>query len=388
MKIVRIIFFTLLALSLIVCAGIFIFFKTFNTDQYLPQITQKASFALGRPVSITGVGLGFSLRGITLDAGPVTIADDPDFTTQPFIKVDRIRISLDLRPLILRREIHITDILLQSPQIHFIRSQEGNFNCSSVFASIAKQSFNSRLSRQTKSEPRNDTNLTMNEAIGPFDTNLIALGFIASPSSSVIASEAKQSLIKSITIQDAAISFIDQSQDMPLDIWLSNINASLNFSEASGNIIITDGVIKDFNIIKIILSHTLGVFGMDGSINKLGAQDTVIEKAEAEFSLHDKTVFIDNFLVKTNIFEFTAKGPVDQGLNIDMQTMLYLNGDISAALVNRLDGLKYLMDDSKRIAIDASLKGVIPHLQYKPNKDFRKKGKKTINALFRQLLGV
>ena len=376
MKIVRTILFTLLALSLIVWAGIFIFFKTFDIDQYLQQITKKASLVLGRPVSITGVGLGFSLRGITLDAGPVTIADDPDFTTQPFIKVDRVRVSLDLRALILRREIHITDILLQSPRIHFIRSQEGNFNCSSVFASTAKQSFNFKeIASSLKSTPRNDT-------------NLIALGVIASPSSSVIASEAKQSLIKSITIQDAAISFIDQSQDMPLDIWLSNINASLNFSEASGNIIITDGVIKDFNIIKIILSHTLGVFGMDGSINKLGAQDTVIEKAEAEFSLHDKTVFIDNFLVKTNIFEFTAKGPVDQGLNIDMQTMLYLNGDISAALVNRLDGLKYLMDDSKRIAIDASLKGVIPHLQYKPNKDFRKKGKKTINALFRQLLGA
>ena len=164
MKIVRIIFFTLLALSLIVCAGIFIFFKTFNTDQYLPQITQKASFALGRPVSITGVGLGFSLRGITLDAGPVTIADDPDFTTQPFIKVDRVRVSLDLRALILRREIHITDILLQSPRIHFIRSQEGNFNCSSVFAGTAKQSFNFKeIASSLKSTPRNDVLRTISK---------------------------------------------------------------------------------------------------------------------------------------------------------------------------------------------------------------------------------
>ena len=381
MKTIRIIFFTLLALSLIVWAGIFIFFKTFDTDQYLQQITKKASLVLGRPVSITGVSLGFSLRGITLDAGPVIIADDPDFTTQPFIKVDRVRISLDLRALIFRREIHITDVLLQSPQIHFIRSQEGNFNCSSVFASTAKQSFDFKQIAASPSAPRKDT-------IDNRGQRPIILGVIASPSSSVIASEAKQSLIKSITIQDAAISFIDQSQDMPLDIWLSDIDASLDFSEGSGKMIITDGVIKNFNIIKIILSHTLGVFGMDGSMNKLGTEDTVIERAEVGFSLHDKAVFIDNFLIKTNIFEFTAKGLVDQGLNMDMQTVLYLNGDISAALVNRLDGLKYLMDDSKRIAIDASLEGVIPHLQYKLNKDFRKKGKKTINALFRQLLGV
>ena len=95
---------------------------------------------------------------------------------------------------------------------------------------------------------------------------------------------------------------------------------------------------------------------MGGNIDKLGAQDTAIEKAEAEFSLHDKVVFIDHLLIKTNILELTAKGSVDQGFNMDMQTMLHLNGDVSAALVNEFEGLKYLMDDSKRIAIDASLK--------------------------------
>ena len=73
---------------------------------------------------------------------------------------------------------------------------------------------------------------------------------------------------------------------------------------------------------------------------------------------------------------------------MDMQTMLHLNGDISAALVNELDGLKYLMDDSKRIAIDASLKGVIPHLKYKPNKDFRKKSKKVLIEEGGNILGV
>ena len=132
MKIIRIILFCLLGLSLIACSGIFIFFQTFDTDQYLPQITNKVSLALGRPVSIGHVGLGISARGITLDAGPVTIADDSGFTTQSFVRIDRVRISLDLRSLILHREIHITDLILQSPQIHFIRSQEGNINVRSI----------------------------------------------------------------------------------------------------------------------------------------------------------------------------------------------------------------------------------------------------------------
>ena len=134
----------------------------------------------------------------------------------------------------------------------------------------------------------------------------------------------------------------------------------------------------------------LGVFGGYDHLkrNKLGAQDIAIEKAEAKFSLHDKIFFIDDFLIKTNIFELTAKGSVDQGLNMDMQTMLHLNRDVSAALVNEFEGLKYLMDDSKRIAIDAGLKGVIPHLKYKPNKDFRKKSKKVLMEEGGNILGV
>jgi hypothetical protein len=152
--------------------------------------------------------------------------------------------------------------------------------------------------------------------------------------------------------------------------------------------IITNGVIKDFSIVKTVLSHIPVSFGgLDSYADKLSA-DTVIEKADTKFSLHDNTFFIDDSSIKTNIFELTAKGSVDQGLDTDMQTTLHLNNDISAALVNQFDGLKFLCDDSKRITVEGDLKGVIPHLKYKPNKDFKKKGKKAIRAMFGQLFGA
>jgi len=409
MKIIKFTFISLLALILIISTAIFIFLQIFDTDQYLPQLNKKASLILGRPVSVGHLGLGLSRQGITLDAGPVAIADDPDFTSQPFVKIDMVHISLDLRALILKQKIHITNVLLQSPRIHFIRSVQGNFNVrsfvqasqtsqvSGVIASEAKQSFEKGISSSSDNAPQKEN--------------------------------IKQAFpdINSIRLQDASVSFIDQSQDMPLDIWLTNINASLkDFSlskpfqftfaasrlifksispqkadnpifknisgdvqlnmpqlqvgppgdfKANGNIIIADGVIKNFNVIDMALSHAMGGFGV---ISKLGAEDTAIDKLEAKFSYHDKTVFIDDFLIKTNIFEFTAKGTVDEGLSMDMQTMLHLNVDVSDALVNQFEGLKILCDDSKRIAIDASLKGLIPHLKYKPNKDFRKKSQKAL----------
>ncbi len=417
MKIIKIIFFSLLALSLIVCASVFIFFETFDTDQYLSQITKKVSLALGRQVSIGGVGLGFSEQGITLDAWPLTIADDRAFTTQPFIKVDRVRVSLDVRSLILQREIHITDILLQSPQIHFIRSQEGNFNARSI---LQEGQFVYRHPDPSVilSAAKDLNKINSLKDSSPLGLRMTKEVLHNSPFKEYAVFSAIN--IKSIKIQDASISFIDQSQGMPLDIWLLNINASLNdfslsfnasplvfkgisqgdpdspifkniagvvqlnMGHPQGDIIITGGVIKNFNIIKTLVetqnfaSLPMGFGNMEGFIDKLGAEDTVIEKAEAKFSFHDKTVFIDDSLIKTNIFELKAQGSVDQGLNMDMQTMLRLNEDVSAALVNELEGLKFLCDDSKRIAIGASLKGVMPHLKYKPNKDFRKKSKKAL----------
>ncbi len=464
MRIIKVIFLSLLALVLVLGTGVFIFFQTFDTDQYLPQITRKAALALGRPVSIGHLWLGLSSRGITLDAGPLIIADDQDFTTQPFVKVDMVRISFDLKSLIFQRQIHITGILLQSPQIHFIRSQEGNINARTI-GQAGQQPALPTAGYAGDNTVLGNSGVSVSSGTGSPNVALKQRAVFPAVN------------IKSLKIRDASISFIDQSQGMPLDIWLSDINASLEGSsllkplrlsfdaslysnapnvqgsallsldlskrsvqisdlslhmdlshldrdqlkgispeipqdspvfknisgvvqlnlahlgtgssgdfETNGDIAITGVVIKDFNIINEVLSHTLGVFGnvesvIDNLLNgrlkdALGAKDTVIEKAGAQFSYHDKTVFIDNALVKTNIFEFTAQGSVGRGFNMDMQTVLHLNSDVSAALANGLDGLKFLCDDDKRITIDASLKGAYPHLKYKPNKDFRKKIKR------------
>jgi hypothetical protein len=472
MKIIRIILFCLLGLSLIGCTGIFIFFQTFDTDQYLPQITQKASLALGRSVSIGHIGLGISSMGITLDAAPLTVADDPAFTTEPFITVDRVRISLDFRSLILRRQIHIMKILLQSPEVHFIRSQDGSINVQGIGQS--GQPFD----RHPEVKPK--------DLKVPLDSSPLELKMTGDKEQNNRAQRPIDDYPINIIIQDAAISFIDQDHAMPLDIWLRNINVSLkdvslsnpmdlsfnaslysntpnvhanafvlldplkrsiqidhlkfqmdlsrldanqlkdissqtdnpvlkdtigimqlNLTHldtaaaggvaANGDISIIGGVISNFNIIKVLLSHAMenlgGVVSVDslfkGSFkDKLDAKDTVIQNASAQFSVHDKTLFIDDSLIQTDIFELIAKGSIDQGLNTDMQTTLHLNNDVSADLVNELDMLQYLMDDSKRIAIGATLKGVIPHLKYKPNKDFRKKTKKAFIAGGGSILGV
>jgi hypothetical protein len=422
MKIIKIILFGFLSLSLVLGAAVFIFFQIFDADQYLSQITKQASAAVGRPVSAKGIGLGLSWRGITVDVRPATVADEQEFTAQPFLKVEKVRVSVDFKSLILRHKVRITNVLLQSPQIHFIHSQDGSINAMSLGASTA--ALHSRPNKVFASSSADSKVISIRSTLTPRPSQDPPWSFdFGRPS---------------ITLQDASITFIDQNQVMPLDIWISGINANLNnfsmsqqlqlsFSaawrildssifknvagamrlnishldisapadlEASGNINIASGSIKNFNFIKTILSNTLGNFGMTGGhidnllSGPLGAQDTIIEKAQAGFSVRQQAFSIDDFLVRTNIFEFAVKGTVDKGLNTDLHTVLHLSSDVSAAFINEFKGFKILCDDTDRITIPASLNGVIPHLKYKPDKDFRKKSKKALMEEGGNILGV
>lgn len=414
MKTIKIIFFTLLGLILVAGTIVLIFLQTFDPDAYVFQLTRKVSIALGREVSIGHLRLGLSSRGPSLDVGPIIIADDTAFSRQPFIQIDRVRIIPDFMPFILRRQITIADVLLQSPEIHIIRSQKGDFNFRSLGTGAIFQMTAGHLPETPKKDEVSHDNLRTVKVKA--ENRYVSVENI---------------LPETIVIQDAAISYIDQSQSLPLDIWLLHINANVRdlsllqpcqlsldaspllrkgidpgqadsplFKDVSvqvqfnpdsfkpggptaeGEIRLQDGIIKDFNVFEVILSRTLRVFGsLDAILGKLGTQDMFVDKATAQFSVHDGTVFINDSLIQTNIFELTAQGSVDRGLKMDMQTMLHLNADVSADLVNAVDGLQFLMDDSKRIAIGGNVSGVIPHVKYKPNKEFRKKSKKALISL-------
>ena len=381
MKIIRIIFTSLLALILLVFAAGFIFFQIFDTEQVISQITKKAAQRLGRPVSVGSLGLGLSSRGISIDAGSVVIADDTDFTSQPFIKIDKVRIFPDVRAMILQRKVHVKEIFVMSPQIHFIRNMDGEFNIRSLGLfheqPAQKDAIVEAVHGSSASDKAGDIGAPL--AVTQSDTSKVW---------------GANNDIPAIKIADTSISYIDQDLNTPLDIWMNGLDANLDISSLSGSarLSFSGGTIKDFNIVKTLLSFALGPFG--GSINifdKLIPEDFILQNGSVQLSRHDQAVFIDDLMLQTNIFEFTAKGAVDQGSNLDIQTMLHLNNDISASLVNELDGLKYLVDDSKRIAVGASLEGTISHMKYKPNKDFKKKSKKfwmreggqILNALFR-----
>src|ERR1700676_2439314 len=105
-------------------------------NQFRPTIEEKASAALGRKVDVGNLSL--SLFSGSLAAENLAIADDPKYSTSPFLTAKSIKVGVELLPLILHKDLNITRVVIDSPGVTLLRSPNGEWNYSSFGASAAK----------------------------------------------------------------------------------------------------------------------------------------------------------------------------------------------------------------------------------------------------------
>src|SRR5579871_1388493 len=101
-----------------------------NVNQFRPTIESQLTNALGRRVQIGG--LSFSLLRGQLGASNITIADDPAFSSSPFVLAQALDISVEIMPLIFQRAVHVESLVLEQPQVALIRSASGTRNFSTI----------------------------------------------------------------------------------------------------------------------------------------------------------------------------------------------------------------------------------------------------------------
>jgi AsmA protein len=107
-------------------------------ETFRPTLESRLSAALGRQVTLAH--LSFSLFSGSLVADNITIADDPAFSTSPFIQAKRLKVGVELQPLIFTKEVRITRLDIDSPTIQLVRNQAGKWNFSSIGSNTAPQS--------------------------------------------------------------------------------------------------------------------------------------------------------------------------------------------------------------------------------------------------------
>jgi AsmA protein len=108
-----------------------------NVNSFRPKIESEASAALGRQVSVGNLKL--SLFSGTVEADNITIADDPAFSKSPFVTAQSLKIGVELMPLIFSRQLKVTEIVLEKPEISLVKAANGTWNFSSMGGASAKK---------------------------------------------------------------------------------------------------------------------------------------------------------------------------------------------------------------------------------------------------------
>jgi AsmA protein len=101
-----------------------------DVNSFRPQIEAKLSAALGRPVKVGNLSLAI-LSG-SVGADQLSIADDPKFSQAPFIQAKSLKVGVELMPLLFSKQLNVTHILIDQPEITLLRNQEGVWNFSSL----------------------------------------------------------------------------------------------------------------------------------------------------------------------------------------------------------------------------------------------------------------
>src|SRR5688572_19063446 len=104
-----------------------------QVNRFRPFIEKRASAALGRQVSLGNLRLSLSRASLTTES--LVVADDPEFSSTPFLEAKSVSVGVKLMPLILSRSLEVTTITIDSPQVTLISNSAGRWNHSSLGSS-------------------------------------------------------------------------------------------------------------------------------------------------------------------------------------------------------------------------------------------------------------
>ena len=126
MKILRI---AGIALAVVLVAALALPFFI-NANQFRPMLEERLTAALGREVKIGDLKLSVFSGGAS--ASDVSIADDPAFSKEPFLRAKALAVGVELWPLIFSHQLNVTSLTVEQPEISLLQSPSGDWNFSSL----------------------------------------------------------------------------------------------------------------------------------------------------------------------------------------------------------------------------------------------------------------
>ncbi len=107
-----------------------------NVNSFRPRIETEATQALGREVKVGNLSL--SILSGSVSADNISIAEDPAFGKNPFVTAKSLKVGVELWPLITSKELRVTDITLEQPEITLLKTADGKWNFSNLGGTATK----------------------------------------------------------------------------------------------------------------------------------------------------------------------------------------------------------------------------------------------------------
>jgi AsmA protein len=122
-----------------------------NVDSFRPELEKKLSAALNRQVHIGK--LDASLLSGGASASDISIADDPAFNKGPFLKAASVKVGVELMPLIFSKQLKVTSLTIQKPDITLLKNAAGKWNYSTLGATAQKATPETSKTQPSKPQP-------------------------------------------------------------------------------------------------------------------------------------------------------------------------------------------------------------------------------------------
>src|SRR5579863_5904656 len=103
-----------------------------DANQFRPTLETKLTAALGREVKLGDLKL--SVMNGSVAASELSVADDPVFSTNPFLRAKSLQVGVELVPLITARKLNVTGVVIDQPEIDLWQTAAGKWNFSSLGA--------------------------------------------------------------------------------------------------------------------------------------------------------------------------------------------------------------------------------------------------------------
>lgn len=133
MKLLKMILGFVLLIIVLGAVFIVILIRSVDVNWVKSYLIKELSSNLNRSVQIQSIRVDFNLKEkFSLFLNGLQIADDPSFSSDPFLKMDRVQLDVALLSLITQRQFVLNQIVIQSPQLAIQRNSDGQWNFQNI----------------------------------------------------------------------------------------------------------------------------------------------------------------------------------------------------------------------------------------------------------------